>query len=106
MALVDTRHGRQDHRAMPESAAPKRGLPGRNSSCTRRWPGRANRFNRRQKMNLILWVIVFLLLFGAVGSAPNFGYWHHDYGYYPSGGMGLLLVIVVLILLFGRRGPP
>jgi hypothetical protein len=44
--------------------------------------------------------IVLLVLF-FVGALPR---WNHSrsWGYFPSGGMGLLLVIVVILLLLGR----
>ena len=51
-------------------------------------------------MNTLLWVLVILFLFGAIGGAPAWGY--HLYGWGPSGGSGLLLLILVLFLLFGR----
>lgn len=48
-------------------------------------------------MNLLIALIVILLLFGGI-SAPEFGYWHHGYGWGPSGGAGVLLIIVLLFL--------
>lgn len=48
----------------------------------------------------ILMVLLVLLL---VGALPVFPY-SADWGYYPSGGLGLLLVIVLIVLLFGGRG--
>jgi hypothetical protein len=49
-------------------------------------------------MLLILLVIVLLL---SVGSFPA---WPHsrNWGYYPSGGLGLVLVILLVLLLLGR----
>lgn len=49
-------------------------------------------------MFLILTIVLVLAL---VGSLPR---WPHSrsWGYYPSGGMGLLLVILVALLLLGR----
>ncbi len=46
----------------------------------------------------ILIVILILALFGAL---PR---WSHsrDWGYAPSGGLGLILVIVVILLVIGR----
>ena len=45
-------------------------------------------------------LIVVLILF-LVGALPT---WKHSrsWGYFPSGGMGLLLVIVIILLLLGR----
>jgi len=43
-------------------------------------------------------VVVVLMLLGAL---PR---WSHsrEWGYYPSGGLGLVLVVVVILLLLGR----
>jgi hypothetical protein len=49
-------------------------------------------------MNLILLILVLLLLLGALPTWPYSGGW----GYYPSGGIGLLVLIIVLLLIFGR----
>jgi hypothetical protein len=49
-------------------------------------------------MYTILIVILVLLLIGAL---PTWGY-SSGWGYYPSGGLGLLLVILVILLLTGR----
>jgi len=49
-------------------------------------------------LGTILIVVLLLALFGALPRWPHSRSW----GYYPSGGMGLLLVIVVVLLLLGR----
>jgi hypothetical protein len=49
-------------------------------------------------MYTILIVILVLLLIGAL---PTWGY-SSGWGYYPSGGLGLLLVILIILLLTGR----
>ena len=46
----------------------------------------------------ILLIILILLLIGALPSWPYSASW----GYYPSGGLGLVLVIVIILLLLGR----
>jgi FtsH-binding integral membrane protein len=45
-------------------------------------------------------LIVFLIL-ALVGALPR---WSHSraWGYYPTGGLGLVLLIVVILLLLGR----
>ena len=48
-------------------------------------------------MRLILLIIVVLLLVGALPAWPYSAGW----GYYPSGGLGLIVVILLLVLLFG-----
>jgi hypothetical protein len=45
-------------------------------------------------------VLLLLLILMVVGVLPT---WPHsrNWGYYPSGGLGLLLVILVILLLVG-----
>ncbi len=49
-------------------------------------------------MRLILLVILIMML---VGALPT---WSHsaNWGYFPSGGVGLVLLILVILLLTGR----
>ncbi|MGH9773280.1 MAG: DUF3309 family protein [Candidatus Acidiferrales bacterium] len=42
-----------------------------------------------------------MLLLLTVGGLPAWPY-SRGWGYYPSGGLGLILVIVVVLLLLGR----
>jgi hypothetical protein len=49
-------------------------------------------------MNTILLVVLILLLLGALPTWPYSSGW----GYYPSGGLGLILLIVIILALTGR----
>lgn len=49
-------------------------------------------------MRTILIVILVLLLLGALPAWPYSTGW----GYYPSGGLGLVLLIVIVLALLGR----
>jgi hypothetical protein len=49
-------------------------------------------------MTTILLVIVILLLVGALPTWPYSSGW----GYYPSGGLGLVLLILIILMLAGR----
>jgi hypothetical protein len=49
-------------------------------------------------MRLVLVVVLILLLLGALPTWPYSAGW----GYYPSGGLGLVLLIVVVLALMGR----
>jgi len=49
-------------------------------------------------MSTILIIILVLLLLGALPTWPHSRGW----GYFPSGGLGLLLVILLVLLLMGR----
>ena len=46
----------------------------------------------------ILIVFLILLLLGLLPMWPYSGGW----GYYPSGGLGLVLVVVIILLLLGK----
>jgi hypothetical protein len=49
-------------------------------------------------MRLVLLIILILLLIGAFPRWPHSRNW----GYYPSGGLGLVLLIIIILLLLGR----
>jgi hypothetical protein len=49
-------------------------------------------------MTTILLVILILMLIGAVPAWPHSRNW----GYGPSGGLGLLVLILLILLLAGR----
>ena len=49
-------------------------------------------------MGIILIVVLVFLLLGAFPAWPHSKNW----GYYPSGGLGLVLTIVIILVLLGR----
>jgi hypothetical protein len=46
----------------------------------------------------ILLIVLILILVGALPTWPYSSGW----GYYPSGGLGLVLLIVIILLVTGR----
>ncbi len=50
------------------------------------------------RMGTILLVVLILLLLGSLPVYPYSAGW----GYYPSGGAGLLVIILIVLLLSGR----
>ena len=46
-------------------------------------------------------VLIVILVLALLGVLPR---WSHskDWGYYPTGGLGLVILIVVILLLLGR----
>jgi hypothetical protein len=46
-------------------------------------------------------ILIIVLLFMLIGSIPA---WPHSrgWGYYPTGGIGMILVVIVVLLLLGR----
>ena len=49
-------------------------------------------------LGTILLIVLILILLGALPTWPYSSGW----GYYPSGGVGLIVVILVILLLMGR----
>jgi hypothetical protein len=49
-------------------------------------------------LGTILLVILILLLLGALPTWPH----SREWGYFPSGGLGLVVVILIILLLLGR----
>jgi hypothetical protein len=49
-------------------------------------------------MSTILLIVLVLLLVGALPTWPYSSGW----GYYPSGGLGLVVVILLILVLMGR----
>jgi Protein of unknown function (DUF3309) len=49
-------------------------------------------------MSLLLLLVLVVLLIGVLPAWP----YSRSWGYYPSGGLGLILVIVLLVYMFGR----
>jgi len=50
-------------------------------------------------MSTLLMIILLLLV---VGSLPTWPY-SSGWGYYPAGGLGVVLVVVLVLLLFRGR---
>jgi len=50
---------------------------------------------------MLLMILVIVLLLALVGSVPT---WPHSrgWGYYPSGGLGVVLLIILILFLMGR----
>ena len=49
-------------------------------------------------LGTILLVLLILMLVGAFPTWPHSKSW----GYYPSGGLGLVVVILLVLILLGR----
>ena len=49
-------------------------------------------------LGTILIVVVILMLIGALPTWPHSRQW----GYFPSGGLGLVFLILIILLLTGR----
>lgn len=49
-------------------------------------------------MNIVVLLIIIVLLIAVLPTWPYSSGW----GYYPSGGLGLILVILLILVLMGR----
>jgi hypothetical protein len=49
-------------------------------------------------LGTILLIFLIILLLGALPTWP----YSRGWGYYPSGGLGLVLLIIIILLLLGR----
>ena len=49
-------------------------------------------------VSLLLLILLIVLLVGAIPAWP----YSRSWGYYPSGGVGLLVLILIILLLTGR----
>ena len=56
---------------------------------------------RDEEESMLGTILIVLLVLFLVGALPT---WNHSrsWGYFPSGGFGLILIIVVILLLLGR----
>jgi hypothetical protein len=46
-------------------------------------------------------ILIIILVLALVGALPSWPY-SRGWGYYPSGGLGLIVLILVILLLLGR----
>jgi hypothetical protein len=56
-------------------------------------------FHLNRKGNLLmLTILLVILILALIGALPAWPY-SHAWGYYPSGGLGILLIIVIILML-------
>jgi hypothetical protein len=46
-------------------------------------------------------ILLIILVLALIGAFPSWGY-SSGWGYYPSGGVGLILLIVIILLVLGK----
>lgn len=49
-------------------------------------------------LGTVLIIVLLLMLIGALPTWPH----SREWGYYPSGGLGLVLIILIILVLLGR----
>lgn len=50
---------------------------------------------------MLITVLLIVLILMVFGTLPRWNY-SRSWGYYPSGGLGMVLLIVVVLILLGR----
>jgi hypothetical protein len=46
-------------------------------------------------------ILIIVLILALLGAVPRRGSYSADWGYYPSGGIGLIVIIVIILVLMG-----
>ena len=46
-------------------------------------------------------ILIIVLVLALIGAVPRYGY-NRNWGYAPTGGIGVILAIVIILLLLGR----
>lgn len=46
-------------------------------------------------------ILIIILIILLIGSLPSWGY-SRGWGYFPSGGLGLIVLILIILVLMGR----
>jgi hypothetical protein len=55
----------------------------------------------RREVNMIRTILVILLVLLLLGALPTWPY-STGWGYYPSGGLGLLLLIIIVLIVANK----
>ena len=50
---------------------------------------------------MLTWILLIVLILVLIGALPSWG-WSREWGYMPSGTIGVIVLIVVILLLMGR----
>jgi hypothetical protein len=62
---------------------------------------RALSLTRNKRSQFVITILLIILVLMLVGAFPSWPY-SRSWGYYPSGGLGLVVIILVILLLMGR----
>jgi hypothetical protein len=46
-------------------------------------------------------ILIIILILAVLGSLPTWGH-SRSWGYYPSGGLGIVLIIIIILVVMGR----
>lgn len=54
--------------------------------------------DKREGKKMLGLILIIVLVLALIGAVPRYGY-SRDWGYAPSGGIGLVLAIVIILVL-------
>jgi hypothetical protein len=55
----------------------------------------------RHEVSMLYTILIVILILALIGGLPTWGY-SSGWGYFPSGGLGLILLIVIILAVTGR----
>jgi hypothetical protein len=74
-------------------------------SPRQRWQNRNVVFRlqpaRKEERTMLGMILIVLLILALVGAFPRWGH-SREWGYFPTGGLGLVLLVVVILVILGR----
>jgi hypothetical protein len=70
----------------------------RSPGIDRRWTRTSTTPEAAMSIGGILLIILIIILIGALPTWP----YSRGWGYYPTGGLGLIVIIILILLLMGR----
>jgi hypothetical protein len=56
---------------------------------------------REKEQNMLGTILIVILILALLGALPRWGY-SREWGYAPTGGLGIILFVVVILLVLGR----
>jgi hypothetical protein len=58
-------------------------------------------WTREKELHMLGTILIVVLILALLGALPR---WSHSrsWGYYPTGGVGVILFVVVILLILGR----
>jgi Protein of unknown function (DUF3309) len=69
------------------------------------WDTRASiasiRSNFHEELHKMITLLLVILVLMAIGAFPSWGY-SRNWGYFPSGGLGLVVLVLLILVLLGR----
>jgi hypothetical protein len=55
----------------------------------------------KEERTMLGMILIIFLILALVGAFPRWGH-SREWGYFPTGGLGLVLLVVVILVILGR----